>query len=429
MSSIWNKIEEISNPSENQDFGWSISYGNNSNILAISAPLSDINPSLINAGIVEVYDVSDLDNPSLLGEKLEGTNPEEKFGFSIDLSNDGEILAVGSPGNENKGFVSIYELKNNSWSLLGERIFGDINNNSFGWALNLENNGLRIAIGDPYYDSIDGAENVGSVDIYEFNEDSGIWEKLGQSIYGTEPNSNFGFSLDFDNDIVAIGAPQKDLENKSGFASIYHLNDNLFTQLGNNITGEENTDESGASISLTSPNNELDGSTVAIGAMKNDGNYSNNTGHVRVYEYDQNNNEWTKKGNDIDGSDIGDLSSYSLDISKDGNLISIGSLEHDYLDVNNSGQVRIFDYDDTSNVWRQSGFDLGGYKENESFGASLSISEDGNSIAISSLNGGSNNSGEVQIYNLGETTYPVIPKYVNNENAIIRYSYKLLDSE
>ncbi len=429
MSSIWNKIEEISNTSENQDFGWSISYGNNSNILAISAPLSDINPSLINAGIVEVYDVSDLDNPSLLGEKLEGTNPEEKFGFSIDLSNDGEILSVGSPGNDNNGFVSIYELKNNSWSLLGERIFGDINNNSFGWALNLENNGLRIAIGDPYYDSIDGAENVGSVDIYEFNEDSGIWEKLGQSIYGTEPNSNFGFSLDFDNDIVAIGAPQKDLENKSGFASIYHLNDNLFTQLGNNITGEENTDESGASISLTSPNNELDGSTVAIGAMKNDGNYSNNTGHVRVYEYDQNNNEWTKKGNDIDGSDIGDLSSYSLDISKDGNLISIGSLEHDYLDVNNSGQVRIFDYDYSSNLWRQSGFDIGGYKENESFGASLSISEDGNSIAISSLNGGSNNSGEVQIYNLGETTYPVIPKYVNNENAIIRYSYKLLDSE
>ena len=106
MSSIWNKIEEISNPSENQGFGWSISYGNNSNILAISAPLSDINPSQINAGIVEVYDVSDLDNPSLLGEKLEGTNPEEKFGFSLDLSNDGEILAVGSPGNENNGFVS-----------------------------------------------------------------------------------------------------------------------------------------------------------------------------------------------------------------------------------------------------------------------------------------------------------------------------------
>ena len=85
MSSIWNKIEEISNPSDNQGFGWSISYGNNSNILAISAPLSDINPSQINAGIVEVYDVSDLDNPSLLGEKLEGTNPKEKFLIMLNL--------------------------------------------------------------------------------------------------------------------------------------------------------------------------------------------------------------------------------------------------------------------------------------------------------------------------------------------------------
>ena len=432
MSSIWNKIEEISNPSKNQGFGWSISYGDNSNILAISAPLSDISPSKINAGIVEVYDVRDLDYPSLLGKKLEGKNPEEKFGFSIDISNDGKILAVGSPGNDNNGFVSIYELKDNSWSLLGDRISGDINNNSFGWALNLEDNGLRIAIGDPYYDSTEGSENVGSVDIYEFIEesgDSGFWKKLGQTIYGNEPNSNLGYSLDFDNNIVAIGAPQKDLENKSGFVSIYYLNNNLFTQLGNNITGEENTDESGASISLTSPNNELDGSIVAIGAMKNDGNYLNNTGHVRVYEYDQNKNEWAIKGNDIDGSDIGDLSSYSLDISKDGNLISIGSLEHDYLDKNNSGQVRIFDFDDSSNLWRQSGFDIGGYKVNEGFGAALSISEDGNSIAISSLNGGSNNAGEVQIYNLGETTYPVTPKDVNNENAIIRYSYKLVDSE
>ena len=87
--------------------------------------------------------------------------------------------------------------------------------------------------------------------------------------------------------------------------------------------------------------------------IQNDGNYSNNTGHARVYVYDQNNNEWTKKGNDIDGSDIGDLSSYSVDISKDGNLISIGSLEHDYLDVNNAGQVRIFDFDDSSNFQSQ----------------------------------------------------------------------------
>ena len=49
-------------------------------------------------------------------------------------------------------------------------------------------------------------------------------------------------------------------------------------QLGSDIDGEAANDESGTSVSLSS-----DGTTVAIGATKNDGT-DTDAGHVRVYK-------------------------------------------------------------------------------------------------------------------------------------------------
>mmetsp|Transcript_20638 Transcript_20638/g.28995 ORF Transcript_20638/g.28995 Transcript_20638/m.28995 type:complete len:162 (+) Transcript_20638:299-784(+) len=50
-------------------------------------------------------------------------------------------------------------------------------------------------------------------------------------------------------------------------------------QLGSDINGEAARDESGWSVSLSA-----DGSIVAIGANRNDGN-GNSSGHVRVYSF------------------------------------------------------------------------------------------------------------------------------------------------
>jgi hypothetical protein len=50
------------------------------------------------------------------------------------------------------------------------------------------------------------------------------------------------------------------------------------TQIGSDIDGEAQYDNSGGSVSLSS-----DGTIVAIGAYGNDGN-GNNSGHVRVYQ-------------------------------------------------------------------------------------------------------------------------------------------------
>jgi hypothetical protein len=60
---------------------------------------------------------------------------------------------------------------------------------------------------------------------------------------------------------------------------VYKWNGTAWEQKELDIDGEAADDESGYSVSMP------DSNTVAIGARQNDGNSSNNNGHVRVYSY------------------------------------------------------------------------------------------------------------------------------------------------
>mmetsp|Transcript_13572 Transcript_13572/g.22635 ORF Transcript_13572/g.22635 Transcript_13572/m.22635 type:complete len:102 (+) Transcript_13572:83-388(+) len=72
-------------------------------------------------------------------------------------------------------------------------------------------------------------------------------------------------------------------------------------QIGSDIDGEAAYDGSLSGLSLSS-----DGSTVAIGAVLNDGNNGviTDSGHVRVFEVSG--NLWIQKGGDIDGAGVDD---------------------------------------------------------------------------------------------------------------------------
>ena len=89
------------------------------------------------------------------------------------------------------------------------------------------------------------------------------------------------------------------------------------TQIGADIDGEAVGDHSGEYVSLSA-----DGSTVAIGAPRNDGNGSN-SGHVRIFQYTG--GTWTQIGADIDGEAAGDWSGFSVSLSAAGSTVAIGS--------------------------------------------------------------------------------------------------------
>src|SRR6056300_198027 len=144
-----------------------------------------------------------------------------------------------------------------------------------------------------------------------------------------------------------------------------------WTQVGADIDGEAAYDWLGYSISLSS-----DGSTVAIGAWKNDGN-GTDAGHVRVYK--NINGTWTQVGADIDGEAAGDNSGSSVSLNSDGNIVAIGAEGNDG-NGSNAGHVRI--YKNISGTWTQVGADIDGEAAGDGSGFSVSLSSNGSTVAI-----------------------------------------------
>lgn len=133
-------------------------------------------------------------------------------------------------------------------------------------------------------------------------------------------------SLTTDGGRVAIGGPR----NGNGHVRIYDLVGGVWTQVGSDINGEASGDKFGTSVSISS-----DGSRVAIGAPKNDGNGSN-SGHVRIY--DLVGGIWVQSGVDIEG---GGESGTSVSLTSDCSYVAIGAPLADG-NGSNSGTVRVY---------------------------------------------------------------------------------------
>ena len=88
-------------------------------------------------------------------------------------------------------------------------------------------------------------------------------------------------------------------------------------QIGDSIYGEGPVDFSGFSVELST-----DGNRLAIGAPFNGNDWHwGGPGHIRIYEYNEDNNSWLKIGQDIDGLTSRDELGYSVNLSEDGSIV------------------------------------------------------------------------------------------------------------
>jgi len=190
----------------------------------------------------------------------------------------------------------------------------------------------------------------------------------------------------------------------------------IISQLGIDIDGESAGDDFGNAISLSS-----DGTRVAIGAPFNDGNGSD-SGHVRIYDWDDENNRWVQVGSDIDGEAAYDFSGNSVSLSSDGTRVAIGA--------SNGNLVRIYDWN--GEAWVQAGSDIDGEDLSDQSGRAVSLSSDGARVAIGAPyndSGGVRDSGHVRLYSvltaIDTPTISVIYNgHVNPEVVITGSSFK-----
>uniref|UniRef100_UPI0026131E5B T9SS type A sorting domain-containing protein n=1 Tax=Winogradskyella sp. TaxID=1883156 RepID=UPI0026131E5B len=328
-----------------------------------------------------------------IGQDIDGEAADDQSGFSLSLSSDGSILAIGAPFNDgnvlSSGHVRVYENQSGVWTQIGQDIDGELGDTS-GSSLSLSSDGTILAVGAT--NNGDNGLNSGQVKIYE--NINNVWMQIGQDINGESSSDQSGFSLSLSSDgsILAIGAPFNDGNgDSSGHVRVYENQSGVWTQIGQDIDGEAAFDQSGTRISLSS-----DGSILAVGAPSNDGN-GNDSGHVRVYENQS--GVWTQIGQDIDGEAAGDSFGRNLDLSSDGSILAIGApFNND--NGSSSGQVKV--YMNINNTWMQIGSDINGESSPNLFGISIKLSSDGSILAVGAPfnDGNGNRSGHVRVFDL-----------------------------
>ena len=112
------------------------------------------------------------------------------------------------------------------------------------------------------------------------------------------------------------------------------------------------------------------------------GNYAFNefTGIAQVFDYNATTMGWDQIGQDISGDVINDWAGYSVSISGDGERVAIGIPFSDPNNEFSTGVVRVYHY--RSDSWVQLGGDIVGEAEGDRSGIKVAMSEDGNTLAI-----------------------------------------------
>jgi hypothetical protein len=134
--------------------------------VAIGANLSDGNGT--NAGHVRIYEWSGSAWVQK-GSDIDGEAQYNQAGYSVSLSSDGSIVAIGAIGNDANGSLTgharIYEWTGSAWVQLGGDIDGEAADDRSGYSVSLSSDGSIMAIGAIYNDG--NGSNAGHVRVYE----------------------------------------------------------------------------------------------------------------------------------------------------------------------------------------------------------------------------------------------------------------------
>jgi len=293
----------------------------------------------------------------------------------------GSTLAVAS---ESDGSVAVfaYDKGADSWGPQGEPLlFGVTNHDDARASVSLSDSGKVLAVGVPS----EGSLRSDSVRVLRYDIEADAWGPVGEDIVlDAESRIQHGGSVSLSSNgmMVAVGSwsGDDDRSSYSSHAEVYRLSNNTWQQVGGttNIGSRISPIKSDTLVSLSG-----DGNIVAIGSGF----------RCRIFQYKEEKDKWSQLGQDLVGR--------TVSLSTDGRVLAVGNPEGDD-NERDSGEAVIYAYDEGTQSWEQVGEKIPGEVSGDSFGASLSLSEDGKRVAVGSPGSGVNaqNSGSVSVFQL-----------------------------
>ncbi|MEM9836846.1 MAG: hypothetical protein AAF828_10110 [Bacteroidota bacterium] len=252
-----------------------------------------------------------------LGQDLTGDMIGDGVGKSVSLSADGTRVAFAAAGAAGIGsdneFVRVFEYDGSAWVQVGLDILGAANNDALGDGLDLSSDGNRLAIGSSRH-----GNDRGRTQIFEWNGTA--WLQLGADIIGAADGDFSGeqVAISANGDRVAISATRNaDNGNNAGQVRVFDWNGTTWVQAGQDIDGDGNNSQVGSDVAISA-----DGNRIAVGSLDDNGSFSG-AGKVRIYDWDG--TDWIPLADDIDGQTSAENFGSALALSNAGERLAVGA--------------------------------------------------------------------------------------------------------
>jgi hypothetical protein len=274
VGSTWTQLGgDIDGNVNNAVFGHAIALSGSGSRLAVGAP-----DAASGAGKVQAYDwngsawVQHFSN-------LTGDEPGDWFGYSLDLSADGNRLAVGAGEHDLlRGHVRVFDWSGVGWVQAGADLDGVSEGDRSGRAVALSADGTVVAVASPFRDGA-GTERG---QVRAFGWSGSAWTQVGADLDGTEDGADFGYAIALSADglRLVVGVPYASVGGAaSGQAFAFDWNGSAWVQAGASIDGLTTNSFAGRSIALSGS-----GTRLLFGAPY-DGAGSTAIGLVRVFDF------------------------------------------------------------------------------------------------------------------------------------------------
>ena len=294
------------------------------------------------------------------------------------------------------------------WEQVGDALSGTIENQQFGYRTAMSGDGNTIIVGSRPYDA-SGYKNL----IEVFKRNNNAWSRVffKEDFNDDTENSIDPYHVEMSRDgkVFAFSSTNQDATKitvyKEGVNNTYFGLGNVFVRTHNN-TDNVNT------VGLNKISLNKDGTTLAFSGGFRDDNDDTLHRFVKIYKLTDTN--WIQKGTSLaDGEQYyshhtHDVSGFGndIDLSDDGNTLIVG--EHRYI-IGTAYTGRVSVYNFTNNQWSLLGSKIEGRQNiGERFGGSVSISGNGEIIAMSTNYSSSGDFGYTKVYKLENNNWTQI---------------------
>ena len=266
---------------------------------------------------------------------------DDYFGISVSISGDGNTAIVSARNEDttasNAGSAYIYTRSGSTWSQQAKIQASDAQaNDNFGYSVDISNDGDTVIVGAYREDT--GGTDAGSAYIY--TRSGSTWSqqaKIQASFGGSEDRFGYSVSIDSDGDTAIVSAIYEDTGGASaGSAYIFTRSGTSWSQQAQiQPTNVSASDLFGRSVSISG-----DGNTV-IGSSPIEDTGFTNAG--AVYIFTRSGSTWTQQAKiqAYDAQASGWFGDY-VDISNDGNTVIIGADNTDSGSISEAGAAYIY---------------------------------------------------------------------------------------